>query len=146
MSQYKISKVRLAQIIKEEYQSLQENNPLVQTINRWAEEGKDIPRHLTVGRMTDLDDDTAVETLAQIRDLLQGLEDRLPPGSSLDNIQHQIANLSRDLIGAANRVEERLTPDQVEIDEVEIEKEESSLQKESINSIRDLIRQEIKNL
>ena len=57
MSQYKISKARLAQIIKEEYQSLHEEvrpaapvNALTRNINRWSEEGKDIPMDQTVGR------------------------------------------------------------------------------------------------
>ena len=50
MSQYKITKARLSQIIKEEYQSLHEDNALTRNINRWSEEGKAITKHLTVGR------------------------------------------------------------------------------------------------
>jgi len=68
MSQYKISKKRLAQIIKEEYQSLNEDNALTRTINRWAEEAKSIPPHLTVARMMqDGDLDGAMETIKSMK-------------------------------------------------------------------------------
>ena len=69
MSQYKISKKRLAELIKEEYQSLNEDNALTRTINRWAEEAKSIPPHLTVARMMqDGDLDGAMETIQNMKD------------------------------------------------------------------------------
>jgi hypothetical protein len=46
----KITKSQLRKIIKE---AIGEENALMKTINRWSEEGKEIPKELTVGRMDD---------------------------------------------------------------------------------------------
>ncbi len=46
----KITKTQLRKIIKE---AIGEENALMKTINRWSEEGKEIPKELTVGRMDD---------------------------------------------------------------------------------------------
>jgi hypothetical protein len=57
MSQYQISKKRLTEIIEEEYESLlKEQNPMMDKIAQWSEEGEAIPREQTVDRMRDNDD------------------------------------------------------------------------------------------
>ena len=94
MSKFEISKARLTQIIKEEYQSLNEDNALTRTIHRWAEEAKSIPPHLTVARMVDAGDfEGAIEMLEAMKAQAE-FHSRQSPGMA-----------------------ERLTPDQLEIDE-----------------------------
>jgi hypothetical protein len=92
MSQYKISKARLAQIIKEEYQSLHEDNALTRNINRWSEEGKDIPKHLTVGRMGG---DRV--SLHRLQGMIHSLQDDFIP--YLDGTEeHEMYELVNDLL------------------------------------------------
>jgi len=159
MSKFEISKARLTAIIKEEYQALNEDNALTRTIHRWAEEAKEIPAHLTVARMVDAGDfDGALEMLEAMK----------------AQAEFQ-AMQSGDMA-------ERLTPDQLEIDEVELgkqrregleeahcntaagtrddeeepegersavkgaDKNPKKLKEESVQSIRDLIKQELKSL
>jgi hypothetical protein len=150
MSKFEISKARLTEIIKEEYQALNEDNALTRTIHRWAEEAKEIPAHLTVARMVDAGDfDGALEMLEAMK----------------AQAEFQ-AMQSGDMA-------ERLTPDQLEIDEVELGKQrregleeahcntaagtrddeelsdkqkKKKLKEESVQSIRDLIKQELKSL
>ena len=112
MSQYKISKKRLAEIIKEEYQSLDEDNALLRTISRWAEEAKSIPPHLTVARMMqDGDLDGAMETIQNMKDTqASAIEAEVP--ANVDRVPY-------------NRSDE-VNPD-------------------SLDSIRTLIQQELKN-
>lgn len=94
MSKFEISKARLTQIIKEEYQSLNEDNALTRTIHRWAEEAKSIPPHLTVARMVDAGDfEGAIEMLEAMK------------------AQAEFQSMQ------AGGMAERLTPDQLEIDE-----------------------------
>jgi hypothetical protein len=113
MSQYKISKKRLAEIIKEEYQTLNEDNALTRTINRWAEEAKNIPPHLTVARMMQAGDlDGAMETI-------QNMKDAQPPAPE-DEAAANVDALPY------NRTDE--------------------VNDESLDSIRVLIQQELKNL
>ena len=125
MSQYKISKKRLAEIIKEEYQSLNEDNALTHTMARWAQEAKDIPSHLTVARMIESGDlDGAIETLTTMREAKAEL--------------------------AMNRQDEAAKPDFADLDDDGDEEEpmkqaakEKNLKKESVDAIRNLIRQEL---
>jgi hypothetical protein len=124
MSQYKISKKRLAEIIKEEYQDLNESNALAH-----AKAGRaDAPSHLTVSRMIESGDlDGAIETLTTMREAKAEL--------------------------AMNRQDEAAKPDFADLDDDGDEEEpmkkaakEKNLKKESLDSIRDLIQQELKNL
>jgi hypothetical protein len=124
MSQYKISKKRLAEIIKEEYQDLNESNALAH-----AKAGRaDTPSHLTVSRMIESGDlDGAIETLTTMREAKAEL--------------------------AMNRQDEAAKPDFADLDDDGDEEEpmkkaakEKNLKKESLDSIRDLIQQELKNL
>jgi len=130
MSQYKISKKRLAQIIKEEYQSLHESNPLMQSINRWSEEGRDIPLGQTVGRADRSD---------QLDAILNHTSTDL--GKSMDVISYFVMRADpadvkkwldeRGLMGGpgasvANRKDE--------------------IKKESLDSIRNLIKKELESL
>jgi len=112
MSQFQISKKRLAEIIKEEYQSLNEDNALLRTISRWAEEARDIPPHLTVARMMQAGDlDGAIETIQNMKDTqVSATEDEVP--ANIDRVPY-------------NRSDE-VNPD-------------------SLDSIRILIQQELKN-
>ena len=160
MSQYKISKARLAQIIKEEYQSLHEANPLMQNIDRWSEEGRDIPLDRTVGR-TDRSD--------QLDAILDHTSTDL--GKSMDVISYFVMKADpadvqkwldeRGLMGgpgasAYNRKDEELKGDQEKLDKDDDgdidEKDMAALRakkkvkKESLNSIRDLIKKELANL
>jgi hypothetical protein len=127
MSQYKISKKRLAEIIKEEYQDLNENNALAH-----AKAGRaDAPAHLTVSRMIESGDlDGAIETLTTMREAKAEL--------------------------AMNRQDEELKGDQKKLDadedgdidgkDMAALRDKKNLKKESLDSIRDLIQQELKNL
>tara|TARA_R110000824_G_scaffold124707_3_gene283465 strand:+ start:1509 stop:2042 length:534 start_codon:yes stop_codon:yes gene_type:complete len=177
MSQYKITKARLAQIIKEEYQSLHEadwsdkgtNNPLMQNINRWSEEGKDIPLDQTVGRAersdqldailghtsTDLGksmdvisyfvmkaDDAHVKAWLDERGLMGG------PGASVANRKDEAKKAKKDFDGDGKtespKKEWEGSRDKA-IKKAE-EEEEEKPKKESLDSIRDLIMQELKNI
>ena len=160
MSQYKISKARLAQIIKEEYQSLHESNPLMQNIDRWSEEGRDIPLERTVGR-------------ADRSDQLDAILDHTSTdlGKSMDVISYFVMKADpadvqkwldeRGLMGgpgasAYNRKDETKKPDFLDRDKdgdkeesfekAEKDKKEKKVKKESLASIRDLIQQELQNL
>ena len=160
MSQYKISKARLAQIIKEEYRSLHEANPLMQNIDRWSEEGKDIPLDRTVGR-------------ADRSDQLDAILDHTSTdlGKSMDVISYFVMKADaadvqkwldeRGLMGgpgasAYNRKDETKKPDFLDRDKdgdkdesfekAEKDKKEKKVKKESLDSIRDLIQQELQNL
>ena len=155
MSQYKISKARLAQIIKEEYQSLHEDNALTRNINRWSEEGKDIPKHLTVGRMGG--DRVA---LHQLQGMLHSLQDDFVP--YLDGTEeHEIYELVNNLMGliktrlnlSPGQRNEDKKPDFLDLDKdgdedesMEKAEKEKKVKKESLDSIRDLIHQELQNL
>ncbi len=95
--EYKISKTRLTQLIKEEYEAM--NGPEEEGVNRnsledliwqWHKEGKKTPVHLTVARMiedgnldgaintiedlktsSDSEEDTQTESLGTIRNLIK---------------------------------------------------------------------------
>jgi hypothetical protein len=167
MSQYKISKKRLAEIIKEEYQSLHEEvrpaappNALMQNINRWSEEGKAIPKHLTVGRMGG--DRVA---LHQLQGMLHSLQDDFVP--YLDGTEeHEMYELVNSLIRLIQSRAAELSPGQrnedkkpdfldldkdgdedESMEKAEKDKEtKKKVKKESLDSIRDLIQQELQNL
>ena len=177
MSQYKISKKRLAQIIKEEYRSLHEDswsdkgtgNALKRNIDRWSEEGRDIPLERTVGR-------------ADRSDQLDAILDHTSTdlGRSQDVISYFVMKADaadvdkwldeRGLMGGpgasvANRKDEALKGKQKKLDvdgDGKIEKsdlaklrkgendedvgKDKKVKKESLNSIRDLIKKELANL
>tara|TARA_R110000803_G_scaffold72846_1_gene136596 strand:+ start:18 stop:395 length:378 start_codon:yes stop_codon:yes gene_type:complete len=125
MSQYKISKKRLAQIIKEEYQSLHEDSALM---DRQTPPAEETPAHLTVARMIESGDlDSAIETLTTMREAKAEL--------------------------ASNRQDEAAKPDFADLDDDGDKEEpmkkaakEKNLKKESLDSIRDLIQQELQSL
>jgi len=160
MSQYKISKARLAQIIKEEYRSLHEANPLMQNIDRWSEEGRDVPLDRTVGR-------------ADRSDQLDAILDHTSTdlGKSMDVISYFVMKADaadvqkwldeRGLMGgpgasAYNRKDEELKGDQKKLDkdddgdidekDMAALRDKKKVKKESLDSIRDLIQQELQNL
>ena len=163
MSQYKITKARLAQIIKEEYQSLHESNPLnqgpesalMQNINRWSEEGKAIPKHLTVGRGGDR------VSLHRLQGMMYSLRDDFIPyldGTEEHEMYELVNNLLRQIqrraaeLSPGQRNEDK-KPDFLDLDkdgdeEESFEKAEKDkkVKKESLDSIRDLIQQELQNL
>ena len=157
MSQYKISKKRLAQIIKEEYQSLHEANPLMQNIDRWSEEGRDVPLDRTVGR-------------ADRSDQLDAILDHTSTdlGKSMDVISYFVMKADaadvqrwldeRGLMGgpgasAYNRKDETKKPDFLDLDKdgdeeesMEKAEKEKKVKKESLDTIRNLIHQELQNI
>ena len=161
MSQYKISKKRLAEIIKEEYQSLHEANPLMQNINRWSEEDAYIPLDRMVGRADRSDQLNAI--LDATSTDLSRLQDVISYFVMKADADHVTAWLDeRGLMGgpgatAANRKDEALTGDQKEMDEDDdgdiddadlAAKRENgkAMKKESLATIRGLIQQELQNL
>ena len=157
MSQYTISKKRLAEIIKEEYQSLHEANPLMQNIGRWSEEGKDIPLDQTVGRADRSDQlgailDATSTDLGRLQDVISYFvmkADAADVEAWLDE---------RGLMGgpgasAYSRKDETKKPDFLDRDKdghkdepFEKAEEDKKVKKESLDSIRDLIQQELQNL
>ena len=160
MSQYKISKKRLAQIIKEEYRSLHEANPLMRNIDRWSEEGRDIPLERTVGRADRSDQLDAIlgevsTDLARNQDVISYFVMK----ADAADVQKWLDE--RGLMGgpgasAYNRKDEELKGDQKKLDKDDDgdidEKDMAALRakkkvkKESLNSIRDLIKKELANL
>ena len=160
MSQYKISKKRLAQIIKEEYQSLHEANPLMQNIDRWSEEGKDIPLDRTVGRADRSDQlDAILDATSTDLGRLQDVISYFVMKANAADVQKWLDE--RGLMGgpgasAYNRNDEALTGDQKEMDEdddgdideddLAAKRDKKKVKKESLDSIRDLIQQELQNL
>tara|TARA_R110002096_G_scaffold159313_1_gene325130 strand:- start:166 stop:579 length:414 start_codon:yes stop_codon:yes gene_type:complete len=137
MSQYKISKKRLAEIIKEEYQSLQE--PV-------AAEGAE-----------------RSDQLGAILDASSGDPGRLQDVISYFVMKADAADIEawldeRGLMGgpgasAYNRKDEDKKPDFLDRDKdgdkdesFEKAEKDKNLKKESLDSIRDLIKQELQNL
>jgi hypothetical protein len=140
MSQYKISKKRLAEIIKEEYQSLQEPNP-----QGGAERSDQLGAILDatradLGRLQDVvsyfvmkADAAHVEAWLDERGLMGG------PGASAYNRKDE------ELKGDQKKLDK---DDDGDIDEKDMAalRDKRNLKKESLDSIRDLIQQELKNL
>ena len=140
MSQYKISKKRLAQIIKEEYQSLQEPNPQEgdersdQLDAILSSTGSDIGNlHDVISYFVTKAADADVTGWLDERGLMGG------PGAS-----------------AYNRQDEELKGDQKKLDadedgdidgkDMAALRDKKNLKKESLDSIRDLIQQELQSL
>jgi len=133
MSQYKISKKRLAQIIKEEYQSLQ---------------------HRKTRRLNeDASDDTF--------DMVDVIVQALGPQQALEElVQAMERSNAQDLLGYVIRMHDLGSSDEVEDEDEDSNPEDDynwvghkshynrkdEVKKESLDSIRDLIQQELKNL
>ena len=148
MSQYQISKKRLAEIIKEEYQSIQEledprrPSPMSYEYEGAADDFRNQVMNLVLqlGPLT-LDPKTASAVEGEIRDVLNTLNIGTDPRSRF----------------AGNRKEddELENPEKADLDEngklSGYEKKrgkaiEKAMKKESLSSIRDLIKQELQNL
>jgi hypothetical protein len=172
MSKFEISKARLTQIIKEEYQSLNEDNALTRTIHRWAEEAKSIPPHLTVARMVDAGDyQGAIEMLEAMKAQAEfqsmqagGMAERLTP-DQLEIDEELLGKQKKENLeeahctpGTRDDKKQKLSDKQKEkmdtdndgdIDEKDLENlrnKKKKLNKEAVDSIRDLIKQELKSL
>ena len=133
MSQYKISKKRLAQIIKEEYQSLQ---------------------HRKTRRLNeDASDDTF--------DMVDVIVQALGPQQALEElVQAMERSNAHDLLSYVIRMHDLGSSDEVEDDDEDSNPEDDynwvghkshynrkdEVKKESLDSIRQLIQQELKNL
>jgi hypothetical protein len=167
MSQYKITKARLSQIIKEEYRSLHEDgwsdkgtdSALKRNIDRWSEEGRDIPLERTVGRADRSDQLDAI--LSSTRSDIGNLQDVISH-FVMKADEADVAEWleGRGLLGdpGANRKDEakKAEKDFDKDGEIESSEEEwkgsrnkaikKAVKKESLNSIRDLIKQELQNL
>ena len=154
MSQYKISKKRLAQIIKEEYQSLHEANPLMQNIDRWSEEGRDVPLDRTVGRADRSDQlDAILDATSTDLGRLQDVISYFVMKADAADVEKWLDE--RGLMGgpgasAYNRKDETKKPDFLDLDKdgdeeesMEKAEKEKKVKKESLDSIRDLIRAEL---
>ena len=148
MSQYQISKKRLAQIIKEEYQNLQElGDPRSPSPMSYEYEGAadDFRKQimnlvLQLGPLT-LDPKTAAAVEIEIRDVLNTLGIGTDPQSQY--------------VGNRKEEDELENPEKADLDDdgklSGYEKKrgkaiEKAMKKESLSSIRDLIQQEIQNL
>ena len=154
MSQYKISKKRLAQIIKEEYRSLHEANPLMQNIDRWSEEGRDVPLDRTVGRADRSDQlDAILDATSTDLGRLQDVISYFVMKADAADVEKWLDE--RGLMGgpgasAYNRKDETKKPDFLDLDKdgdeeesMEKAEKEKKVKKESLDSIRDLIRAEL---
>jgi len=129
MSQYKISKKRLAEIIKEEYQSLQ---------------------HRKTRRLNeDASDDTF--------DMVDVIVQALGPQQALEElVQAMERSNAHDLLGYVIRMHDLGSSDEVEDSDPEDDynwvghkahyNRKDEVKKGSLDSIRDLIHQELKNL
>ena len=165
MSQYKISKARLAQIIKEEYRSLHEDswsdkgtgNALTRNIDRWSKEGRNIPLDRTVGRAERSDQlDAILDATSTDLGRLQDVISYFVMKADAADVQKWLDE--RGLMGgpgasAYNRKDETKKPDFLDLDKdgdedesMEKAAKEKKVKKESLDSIRDLIQQELQNL
>ena len=140
MSQYKISKKRLAQIIKEEYQSLQEPNPQGgdersdQLDAILSSTGSDIGNlHDVISYFVTKAADADVTGWLDERGLMGG------PGASAYNRQDE------ELKGDQKKLDK---DDDGDIDKKDMAalRDKKNLKKESLDSIRDLIQQELQSL
>ena len=150
MSQYQISKKRLAQIIKEEYQNLQElgdprrPSPMSYEYEGAAEDFRNQVMNLVIqlAPLT-LEPKTAAAVEIEIRDVLNALNSGADPRSQY----------------AGNRKDEKgdklKNPEKADLDDdgklSKYEKRrgkaiEKAMQEESLDSIRQLIQQELKSL
>ena len=167
MSQYQISKKRLAQIIKEEYQSLQElEDPRSPSPMSWEHEGAadDFRKQimnlvLQLGPLT-LEPKLANAVEIEIRDVLNTLGIGTDPRSTM----RQEENLTLDQVEMDEEnyeLDEKLDPVGEEDDDVDNDGDSDSsdkylkkrrqaigkaMKKESVDSIRKLIQQELLNL
>jgi len=101
--EYKISKARIKQLIKEEYEAAynqedeaEEKNALESLIWKWHEAGKEIPVHLTVARMIeDGNLEGAIDTIEDLRGEREEVEQPTTEsvGSLRDLIKQEIAKL-----------------------------------------------------
>jgi hypothetical protein len=140
MSQYKISKKRLAEIIKEEYQSLQEPNP-----QGGAERSDQLGAILDAssgdpGRLQDVisyfvmkADAAHVEAWLDERGLMGG------PGASAYNRKDE------ELKGAQKKLDADEDGD-IDGKDMAALRDKKKVKKESLDSIRNLIKQELQNL
>ena len=119
MSQYKISKKRLAEIIKEEYQSLQ---------------------HRKTRRLNeDASDDTF--------DMVDVIVQALGPQQALEElVQAMERSNAHDLLSYVIRMHDLGSSDEVEDYDPSAYNRKDEGKKDSLDSIRDLIQQELKNL
>lgn len=167
MSQYKISKKRLAQIIKEEYQNLQElEDPRSPSPQSYEYEGAadDFRKQimnlvLQLGPLT-LEPKVANAVEIEIRDVLNTLGIGTDPRSTM----RQEENLTLDQVEMDEEnyeLDEKLDPVGEEDDDVDNDGDSDSsdkylkkrrqaigkaMKKESVDSIRKLIQQELLNL
>ena len=151
MSQYQISKNRLAQIIKEEYQSLQHRKP-----RRLNEDASDDTFDMVDVIVQALGPQQALEELVQAmersnaQDLLSyvmRMHDMRMPGDEVEDYDPSAFNRKDD--------DELESPEKADLDDdgnlSRYEKKrgkaiEKSMNKESMDSIRHLIHQELQNL
>jgi len=147
MSQYKISKKRLAQIIKEEYQSLQHRKT-----RRLNEDASDDTFDMVDVIVQALGPQQALEELVQAmersnaQDLLGYVMRMHDIGSPGDEVEDYDPS-------AYNRKDETKKPDFLDLDKdgdeeesMEKAEKEKKVKKESLDSIRDLIQQELQKL
>jgi len=80
----KITKTQLRKIIKE---AIGEENALMKTINRWSEEGKDVPVGKTVGR---------AERSDQLDAILQHMSTDL--GKAMDVVSYLVMNTDQAVL------------------------------------------------
>ena len=154
MSQYQISKKRLAQIIKEEYQSLQEYvDPRSPSKMSYEHEGSADDFRTQVMNLViqlaplTLDPKTAAAVEVEIRDVLNTLGIGTDPRSRFaGNRKDKDEDKKED--GLENPEKADLDDDG-ELSAYEKKRGkaiEKAMKKESLSSIRDLIQQELKNL
>ena len=144
MSQYQISKKRLAQIIKEEYQSLHElEDPRSPSPMSWEHEGAadDFRTQIMdlvfkLGPLT-LDPKTAAAVEIEIRDVLNTLNIGTDPRSKVKeeakNAKPDFADLDKD-------------GDKKEPMKKAAKEKEDKTEDDALEEIRNLIQQELKNL
>ena len=143
MSQYQISKKRLAQIIKEEYQSLQElGDPRSPSPMSYEHEGAaDDFRNQVMNLVIQLapltlEPKTAAAVEVEIRDVLNTLNIGTDPRSKYRQ--------EEALKGGQKELDK---DDDGDIDEKDLAAlRKKKVKKESLSSIRDLIQQELQNL
>jgi len=151
MSQYKITKKRLAQIIKEEYQNLQElEDPRSPSPMSWEHEGAaDDFRNQIMNLVfklapLTLDPKTANAVEIEIRDVLNTLNIGTNPRDQYRQEESKKAKKDFDGDGEVESAEAEWKGSRDKA--IDKEKEDEKVSKESLDSIRDLIMQELKNL
>jgi threonine dehydrogenase-like Zn-dependent dehydrogenase len=150
MSQYKISKKRLAEIIKEEYQSLQHRKT-----RRLTEDASDDTFDMVDVIVQALGPQQALEELVQAmersnaQDLLSyvmRMHDMRMPGDEVEDYDPSAFNRTDEELKGGQKELDKDKDGDIDAEDMAALRAKKKVKKESVDSIRNLIQQELQKL